>query len=749
MSNQIKSQILRVIKEVQGSGSFMTSGVNFFTFPGLKVNGSEEIGFPINSLQAQQLIDYAHQAPFGKGIETITDTSVRKAWEIDAADISFENEEWADTIQGILKKVKKGLGIEKHDVKAVLYKLLVYEKGGFFLPHKDSEKEKGMFATMVVGLPSQHTGGELFVRFAGNEEDIDFSYSTSNYKIPFGAFYADCEHEIKPVTSGYRVCLVYNLVQKSGSELAGPEFSNETQELADLLGGLTWAEEGKILPVLLGHEYTPTNFSLENLKLHDRPRAEALIAAAHKAGFYAKLGLITHYKMGELEGDGGYYGYDDDDEGEGEMGEVYEEYTRIENWGEDGMPSLGNLEIKEKDILTEIELGEGNPTEQEQEGYTGNAGMTIEYWYHYGAIILWKKSGHMKMIATLPIHVRMEWLGYFVKNWQDKTLDAPKKAKQLIADINEEDVKKGQTSADFSSILAALTKLKDEGFLKDKGSPLLSFIFDRVNVKQWVDLLQTFNNSLFDSTFSKIGARGDISDIEHLTNILKALNDIKTTSFINHQIEAIPDYLKGHNLSNLQLNYAFFSWNRANKRTRKEHITGIIKNILDLNYLKSDDKEWNDLVVERLTSTLPRDYVHEVVAPILLSGKHQRGAIFDALDQIIIQQLQKWTKIKPTPPENWSRAVPKDKDYNNKTWEMLRSFLESPTQQSYDYTKNENYRQSLASIVNGVTIDLKMTTIKIGRPYTLRLTKTQANYEAKSKVWKEDMILLDSVLKIK
>ncbi len=78
-------------------------------------------------------------------------------------------------LKNVLEDVKNGLGIEEGAITPSLYKLLVYEKGDFFLPHKDSEKEPGMFGTLVIGLPSAHTGGELVIRFDGREEVVDFA----------------------------------------------------------------------------------------------------------------------------------------------------------------------------------------------------------------------------------------------------------------------------------------------------------------------------------------------------------------------------------------------------------------------------------------------------------------------------------------------------------------------------------------------------------------------------------------------
>ncbi len=97
--------------------------------------------------------------------------------------------------------------------KVNLYKLLLYPAGGHFATHRDTEKEPGMFGTLIVQLPAGHKGGALAVRHNG-EEIVWETERDSNTQIHYCAFYADCEHELKPVTSGWRLVLVYNLVRK-------------------------------------------------------------------------------------------------------------------------------------------------------------------------------------------------------------------------------------------------------------------------------------------------------------------------------------------------------------------------------------------------------------------------------------------------------------------------------------------------------------------------------------------------------
>ena len=152
-------------------------------------------------------------APYGRGQDTIVDTRVRKVWQLAPSMVRLGGTHWADTLSTIVTRVSRGLGAPTSAVTAQLYKLLVYDKGGFFVSHRDTEKAAGMFATLVVVLPSAHRGGELVIRHAGREVTIDLTPEVS--QLTYAAFYADCEHEVRPIREGRRVCLVYNLMQRA------------------------------------------------------------------------------------------------------------------------------------------------------------------------------------------------------------------------------------------------------------------------------------------------------------------------------------------------------------------------------------------------------------------------------------------------------------------------------------------------------------------------------------------------------
>ena len=148
------------------------------------------------------------------------------SWQIKPRNLLVSNVEQA--LETALRVVARDLGTEvDYEIKANLYKLLLYEPGCFFARHRDSERLDGMFATLVLELPSIYEGAELSVYSPltpGEKETYTFNgggNAKSNTKrrsnrlsspgLHFAAFYADCYHEVSKLTTGHRVALVYHL----------------------------------------------------------------------------------------------------------------------------------------------------------------------------------------------------------------------------------------------------------------------------------------------------------------------------------------------------------------------------------------------------------------------------------------------------------------------------------------------------------------------------------------------------------
>ena len=207
---EVMQELQTLLDGLGESIEFATSGTLTPVLPGLEVEGVGAIGTPISPSDAKRLIAHASQAPYGRGEKTVVDTSVRNVWQIEPSQLVLRNADWNSHLAAIVAAVTEAFGIP-HKVEAKLYKLLIYKKGSFFTEHRDTEKTPGMFATLVVGLPSRHEGGTLVIKHNGQTKKVEFGGHDSEFKTQYAAFYADCQHEIKPVTAGYRICLVYNL----------------------------------------------------------------------------------------------------------------------------------------------------------------------------------------------------------------------------------------------------------------------------------------------------------------------------------------------------------------------------------------------------------------------------------------------------------------------------------------------------------------------------------------------------------
>ena len=127
-----------VLAAVRRPGDYFVRGALETPMPRVEIDGVGVISFPIRDSQIQDIIKNAERAPYGRGDETILDTSVRNAWQLAPAHVRIGGKSWERSFQHILSAVTDGLGCTGMKVSAEFYKLLIYEEGGFFLPHRDT-----------------------------------------------------------------------------------------------------------------------------------------------------------------------------------------------------------------------------------------------------------------------------------------------------------------------------------------------------------------------------------------------------------------------------------------------------------------------------------------------------------------------------------------------------------------------------------------------------------------------------------
>ena len=328
---------------------------------------------------------------------------------------------WEATFGAVLDGVRDELGLpHATKLRAELHAMLVYGKGQFFLPHQDSEKDDAMVGTLVVSLPSAHTGGELVVEHGGES----LTYRTSKEELSFVAFYADCRHEVRPVKSGYRVTLTFNLLADSA---AGAQGAGPVADLAHCLTehfttpatrryGHTDLDPPNRLVYLLDHEYTQRGLNWNRLKGVDAGRAALLRAAAERAGCEAVLALAEvketwdawpsdedqwdDYDYEEAEDDDEDYDYEDvsrdqgGDHDEYQLNDLIDDEVTLGWWtspdGAGGEPI--SLHVPDSEVCATTPSANLTPYQSEYEGYMGNYGNTLDRWYRRAAVVVWARD---------------------------------------------------------------------------------------------------------------------------------------------------------------------------------------------------------------------------------------------------------------------------------------------------------------------------------------------------------------------
>ncbi|KAI1641069.1 hypothetical protein F4809DRAFT_587232 [Biscogniauxia mediterranea] len=411
-----QTALLKCLDGIEVLGDFGTAKhYSSFVNPGLEVDGSL-IPLPLTPRDAENIKRICRQAPFGKGDETVVDTSVRDTWELDRSRFQISNPKWDWFLSTIMVQVSEDLGMSNVAIEP--YKLLLYETGSFFKRHKDSEKAPRMIGTLVISLPSKHEGGEVRLSHCGKTRVFGTAQSSA-FDLSALAWYSDVTHEVTKLTAGYRLILTYNIILAAGARDApGPAlFERQQEQIRQLLA--QWRTKYRHIKQQLyffDHKYTKSSVSLNNLKGQDRAVCQALHNVCLDSGFFLLLAKVTKSVDDEDDPDNSYISID----------------SVMSCDGLEISPSHG---IRRGDILGRDPWAGQDPDSEDEGEFTGNENMPATLRYHDTAAMI------------IPLNGLAEFLSKY-----------DKKANQVIVNIAAEHLEKKRNDQSVQEFAKSLMK---------------------------------------------------------------------------------------------------------------------------------------------------------------------------------------------------------------------------------------------------------------------------------------------------
>ncbi len=728
------------------------------------VKGLGRLSWPLNPIQVNALLEKAHQAPFGKGRKTLVDTSVRNTHEIDADQLELDNANFQRALKRLLKRIGEALAIEQQ-IHAEPYKLLIYEPGGFFAAHQDSEKLPGMFGTLLIGLPSPHEGGTIELH-PGDGDPVHVDFSTKGASnFPALAFLADRQHEILPVTEGYRVVLVFNLVYASAKPAPVVTPEALVDQLAETLRDLP----GDKVPMVfaLGHQYTDSNFSTEQLKGHDRMRVALMRRAAAAVGLAFRVGLIHDRKVSEWY-NGHQYGHSYDYRyGRGsaehlpepkrfadvETGEIIDEELGIEHWlPEDGF-DLGGISLKPQDIYSASSYGSEEPIEWSVEGYQGNWGMTADYEYRYAGIVLWHPARTPQLIGKLPLEGQIAWAVWRLESLASaqpasaKTSDEGEELPMIVAlfeQLHERLSGRNHRPENFDALVRGLALLGNQPGIEAKSLgqrwvELLAKHFQAIDVETWRLFIATFGKKLTNKTFAGAVFAADDADNSYR---YRARED-----FMSAFVQLIEQLATGKNKRCRSIGLAQFAdvpvylprFYPGGQIPNK-----VIESLIRIDAVFGQSEAWRARVVDAvLVGANDVEQRQQKLWPLIQSIKDV-SPLGELLHAHLVADLKRRVANEPQPYPDWARPVPEQMLTEKRGYPKVVAFLRDPEAEVLRVQAVQDMRHQLEGYLSRFTLDIEMTTEKTRPAYTLVLTKTDRSYREALEAWRGDVAWLEA-----
>jgi len=750
-----RDRLASLLTSLDGPGSFCASRRARPDDLHIEVRGVGPLRLPVTKDQAQALIRVARPARYGLGEATLLDPRVRDTWEVPKSRVRIDQRRWNKTLLPVLDQLRADLGLpDACRMKAELHSMLVYATGQFFVPHQDTEKSEGMMGSLVVTLPAQFTGGGLVVAQGPSRA----TFRSSKDQLSFVAFYADCRHEIRPVRSGYRVVLTYNLSVRGDTAPVIPEVAPAgLNALADCLRQHfttappppSWQRDGKPsrppdrLVYLLDHEYTERGLCGAHLKGVDAVRTAALRAAAEFAGCEFVLALADisetwnayeperyHRRSWRTR----YQHWDDDDEDDHDApGDAYEleglveSSVTLDHWTDwSGERAEGIVSsVGDDEVCAATPTDHFEPYASEYEPYMGNYGNTLDRQYRRAALVLWPRD---RAFAVRAEASPMWALGEVAAQLKSGAIDQARQMATMLEPFWSTAARGGQPSL-FARALRVAAGLDDPELASALLAPFRLEMITKSTAASLAGLADRYPDQWLEAVVAHWSG-----DNRHWT----------TSSDRAAWVAALPPVCgalharggAGTKAALLLVDQAHRWFAKEVDARRRMQRASLREDALDqlarplLGLLTSTAILRATHVRDEVVQLVCRDVDH-VLLP-LLTGMARAGsklepqarvdAGVDAVTEHCLHLVEARLARPRRAADDWSIDLPDG--CGCELCRTLRAFLADPTERTRDWPLAQDRRRHVHARIDASELPVRHQTRRSGRPYTLVLTKT-------------------------
>ena len=716
----------------------------------IEVQGVGPIRFPISATAARKLCVVAIAAAYGRRDQTLHDTSVRDTWEIARNRIKIDARRWRRALEPELAIIRQRLGLpEGGKLEATLDRMLVYGPGQFFAPHQDSERADDMVGSLVVELPSKHEGGAVVVQHH-KEKKVFRGAARGPKDLSLLAFYADCRHEVKPVTSGYRVTLTYHLLYRGTAKDRAPLPVSAVDRLTSSIKAyfstpiaVPYATAAPQRPdrliYLLDHEYTQKSLGWAHLKNADRLRVGALRQVAERLDCEVSLALADVHESWSCEGDWGddyrwrrHGRYDDDSEEAGdaesyELIELIDSYVELRHWvgpDERVAPSIPAMPVMDEVCFTRPSDGM-DPFKSEHEGYMGNYGNTVDRWYHRAAFVMWPRDRNFVIRAKVSPSWAVKELASRIK--AGATDEARARANELLPFWSGAAQETRETFV--LQLLTVLASLNDADLALGLLSPLGPHRLSPRATPVFVALVERHGLSWSQRLFSawaervRYDAPPWLSSLSRLGEALWAGGE---------HGKALAGWLLSREVASFKQGYTDAlqlpgpSW-EANANRYVDDLLALLETAAVIRAPSARD----DLIA---FLTAPETALPVMAAGALLQkcrDTRKPAAVrvlgLEQLYRHVMRSLERILEAKPRSADDWSIEPPPG--CKCELCKELAAFLRDRDRIQYDWPLAKERRRHIHGVIDRHGLPVTHTTIRRGSPQTLVLTKQRALFE--------------------